>query len=531
MGAQPVQSSMTTFDRISLLSVVGMAALLRIPGIDARGQFDADQGHDMATLVAFTRDGVVPLLGPRTSVGEFHHGAFYYYLLAPSAAISGGDPVAVTLFIALLGIAAVGLTWWLARSIGGQVAGPVAGLVAGTLLAVSPAAIQESTFIWNPNPIGFFAVLSLAAAWKARTSGRAGWWALAIAAGGVVTQLHVLGIVFLVAMLGTGVVRLRRDRGVAAGLLTGLLIVGLLFLPLIVHELRNDFSETRAIVAYLGSDTGSLGDPLGALALTLLRVVGWPLVGLVTDVPQLAGIMVAITLGVVALGDLRMGGAEATGLRWLAWILAFSTIALAVVAPSLQRVVAGLPNDHYHAFLDPVVVLLLAIPAGDLFSRASLSWREARRPAALATVVVVGIAIAGLELVALSRTPPRVDPDGGWPAMQAAGERVVRDAAGRRILLVGLPDFKLPDAIGFPIEHAGGQVGGFTDLTEDPDFVVTVVVCDRLFEGAIGLACGGPAEDALVVRLTEAASGSGEAPPLLIDRFDASPRTSVSIYR
>ena len=457
--------ALTLFDRLSLVGVVAVAALLRIPGIDVRGRFDADQGHDMATLVAFTRDGVIPLLGPKTSVGEFHHGAFYYFLLAPAAAISGGDPVAVMAFIALLGIAAVALTWWLARSIGGRVAGSVTGLVAGALLAVSPAAIDESTFIWNPNPIGFFAVLSLAAAWKAWTSGRAGWWALAIGAAGAVTQLHVLGIVFLVAMLGTGVVRFRRDGGVAAGLLTGLLIVGLLFLPLIVHELRNDFSETRAVVVYLASDTGTLGDPLGALALTLLRVVAWPLVGLVTDVPQLAGVMVAITLGVVALGDLRMRGAEATGLRWLAWILGFSTIALAFVAPSLQRVVPGLPNDHYHAFLDPIVVLLLAVPLGHMFSRASVAWREAHRrsPAALAGILAVGIVIAGLELVALSRKPPHVDPDGGWPAAQAAGERIVAVTGGARVWLIGLPSFKLPDAIGFPIEHAGGQVATLAD--------------------------------------------------------------------
>ena len=523
---------MTGFDRLSLLSVVAVAALLRIPGIDARGQFDADQGHDMATLVAFTRDGVVPLLGPRTSVGEFHHGAFYYYLLAPSSAISGGDPVAVTLFIALLGIAAVALTWWLGRSIGGRVAGPVAGLVAGTLLAVSPGAIEESTFIWNPNPIGFFAVVSLAAAWKTWTSGRAGWWALAIAAAGAVTQLHVLGVVFLIAMLGIGLSELRRDRGAAAGLLTGLLIVGLLFLPLLLSELQSGFEETRAVVAYLSSDTGALEDPLSALVVTLLRVVGWPLVGLVTDVPQLAGVVLAVTVGVVVLGLRMAGGAEATGLRWLVGILVFSTVALAFVAPSLQRVVAGLPNDHYHAFLDPIVVLLLAIPAGHAFSRASATWREHRRPLALAAVLVVGTGVAALELTALSRKPPHVDPDGGWPAAKAAGERIVRVTGGGTVWLTGLPSFKLTDGIGFPIDRAGGRAGFLIDLNGYPEIgMATVVVCDRLFEGPIGLPCGGPAEDDLVARAVELGSGPGVAPPMLIDRFDASPRTSVSIYR
>jgi 4-amino-4-deoxy-L-arabinose transferase-like glycosyltransferase len=519
----------TTFDRLSLLSVVAVAALLRIPGIDARGQFDADQGHDMSTLVAFTRDGVVPLLGPRTSVGEFHHGAFYYYLLAPASAISGGDPVVVTLLVALLGIAAVALTWWLGRSIGGRVTGPVAGLVAGTLLAVSPGAIEESTFIWNPNPIGFFAVLSIAAAWKAWRSGRAGWWALAIAAAGAVTQLHVLGVVFLIAMVGVGLIELRRDRGVPAGLLTGLLIVGLLFLPLLLYELQGGFQETRAVVGYLSSDTGALGDPVSALAFTLLRVVGWPLVGLVTDVPQLAGVMLAVMIGVVVLGLRMAGGAEATGLRWLVGILGFSTIALAFVAPSLQRVVPGLPNDHYHAFLDPIVVLLLAIPAGHAFSRASATWRERRRPLALVAMLVIGVGVAALELTALSRKPPHVDPEGGWPAAQAAGERIVRATAGTPIRLIGLPTFKLPDAIGFPIEHAGGQIGSRVDNPVLGEMIV--VVCDRLFEDVIGLPCGGPAEDEHVASLTETSSAPEAEPPVLVDRFDASPRTSVSIYR
>ena len=39
----------------------------------------------MRVLRALVVDGEVPLLGPRTSIGTFHHGAVYYYLLAPAA--------------------------------------------------------------------------------------------------------------------------------------------------------------------------------------------------------------------------------------------------------------------------------------------------------------------------------------------------------------------------------------------------------------------------------------------------------------
>lgn len=529
---------MSRFDRLTLLAVTAVAALLRLPGIDARGAFDSDQGHDMATLVAFTRDGIVPLLGPKTSVGDFHHGAFYYFLLAPAAAISGGDPVAVTIFIALLGIGAVALTWWLARAIGG----PLAGMIAGALLALSPAAIEESTFIWNPNPIGFFAVLALAAAWKAHSgvvaaiaSPRvaAAWWAVAIGAAGAVTQLHVLGVVFLIAIGVLALFDLRRSRAVLGGIAGGAAIVAVLFLPLLAHELQTGFQETRLVVEYVRGGSGEViaGGPVSAIAFTLLRIIGWPLMGLITDVPALAAILVVVVVALTAFGLLRARGAEATGLRWLVGILAWSTLALAFVAPSLQRVVPGLPNDHYHAFVDPIVVILIGVPAAGFLSRALDAWRSTRRPSTGIAIIAIMADLMALVAVTVIRTPPAVDPNGGWPAMRDAGVRVAAIAAGRPVFLYGLPGFKLPDAGGFPIEFAGGEVADHSGTNGIPSEAgPIVIVCDRLFATAISLPCGGPAEDAYLAKLTESGSGPGGIPPRVVERFDASPRTSVSIY-
>lgn len=533
---------------MTLFAVTALAALLRLPGIDVRGRFDADQGHDMATLVAFTRDGIVPLLGPKTSVGDFHHGAFYYFLLAPAAAISNDDPVVVTMFIALLGIGAVALTWWLARAIGGSLAGAIAGL----LLAVSPAAIDESTFIWNPNPIAFFAVLSLAAAWRARRQGEdrdgfaereevagrgrrsAWWWALAIGAAGAVTQLHVLGVVFLIAILVLCALAIRRDRSVVVGLVGGLVAVAVLFLPLLASELHTGFQETQLVLGYLRGGGGDVigGGPVSAIAFTLLRVTGWPLMGLVTDVPALAAVLLAVVVALAAVGLLRARGAEATGLRWLVGILAWSTLALAFAAPSLRRVVSGLPNDHYHAFVDPIVVILIAVPAAGLLEQALATWRSTRRPVAAIASFVISSGVIALVAVAVIRKPPLVDPDGGWPALRQAGQRIVADTAGEPITLFGLPDFKLADAVGFPIEYAGGgPIGRLADLMGFPaGYGATVIACDRLFEAAIGAPCGGPAEDAYIAKLTRIGSGPSGALPPLLERFDASPRTSISVY-
>jgi 4-amino-4-deoxy-L-arabinose transferase-like glycosyltransferase len=510
----------TRFDRVGFAAIIAIAAALRLVGLDSRHGFDADQGHDMLTLLAFTRDGVIPLLGPRTSVGEFHHGAFYYFLLAPAAAVSGSDPVVVTAFIALLGIGAVGLTWWLARSIGGSLAGVLAGL----LLAVSPAGIEESTFIWNPNPIGFFAVLALGAAWKGRATRHARWWALALGSAGVVVQLHVLGIVFFVAILAIALLELRRDRSVAQGIIGGLAITALLFVPLLAHELQTGFLETQRLLDYLrGGDESQLGGPVTALAFTLLRVVGWPIVGLVTDVPMAAAIVLAVTIGLTVVGLRIARGDAATAFRWFIGTLAWSVVTLAFAAPSLQRVVPGLPNDHYHASLDPIVAMLIAIPAAWLFERARTAWGQARTPAAGFATVAIAAGIAALVFTAVIRQPAWFDPN-GWRAMQTAGVRIVSAAGERPINVVGLPDFKLPDAISFPIAFSGGHLVPSAEVAAEGLYVIA---CDRLFERAIGAPCGGPAEDAEAARL------HGIEPTFeltLRDRFDASPRTSISIY-
>ena len=164
-------------DRYTLPVLLAVAAAMRLVNLPTRGTWEADQGHDMLTLRALVQDGIVPLLGPPTSIGDVHHGAWYYYLLSPAAAVTGGDsPLAVVALIALAGIAAVGVVWWLARDIGGPVAGAVAGLAA----AMSGAAIDESTFIWNPNLIALSSALALAGAWRAWNAHdrRGGCWQL-----------------------------------------------------------------------------------------------------------------------------------------------------------------------------------------------------------------------------------------------------------------------------------------------------------------------------------------------------------------
>ena len=521
---------------LPLVGLLALAALLRLPSLATRGTWDADQGHDMLVLRALVRDGVIPLLGPPTSIGNVHHGALYYYLLAPAAFLTGGDsPLAVVTEIALAGIAAVGVTWWLARDIGG----PIAGLAAGLIMAVSASAVDESTFIWNPNLIALSSAIALAGAWRAWTTGRPAWWLVSAIGLAVTMQCHVLGVTLLpiLAAMLVADARARRSRpervAILAYGLTGLLIVVVAFVPLAIHELTTDFSEIRAALDYMraGGEASALG-PAARLVVVGTRVVAWPLTGLITDaiIPAVlvtAGVLLSAVL-LARYGETR----ERQAARWLGLGLVWTTVFLVVVAPGLAEVVAGLPNDHYHAFADPMVFVLVGLAVGALWRTGSAAWRtgspgspQGSRAAAL--VSLAGLAVFALAAWNLTRQPPAINPDGGFPAADDAASRIQTATGSSPIFLSSLPVFKTPEAYQYPLVRGGATVRA-SDRSIDPmarqpaSGESLVIVCDALFEPAIGAACGGPAEAVI-------APADVYGSP--VDRFEAAPGRTITVYR
>ena len=439
---------LATLDRVALPALLLLAALLRLPDLATRGTWDGDQGHDMLVLRSLVRDGVLPLLGPPTSIGDVHHGAWYYYLLSPAAALTGGDsPLAVVALIALAGIAAVGVVWWLARSIGG----PVAGAVAGLLMATSAAAIDESTFIWNPNLIALSSAVALAAAWRAWSGGDRRWWLVAAVGTAVTMQCHVLGVALL-PIVGVPFLLDWRRRPLGAVPLGVLAIVVAAYLPLALNELTTGFSEVRAATDYLASGRSETEAAIPVrFGIIVLRVVGWPLTGLITD-GFVAG--AAATVGVVAIVAWRWRStddSERSVVRWFGLGLLWSAAFLTIAAPSLSTVVRGLPNDHYHAFADPMVFVLVGLGA-------AASVRQLRAP--------LGWAVAGTAVIALvawnvTHLPPVVHPDGGFPAGDLAAvqvDRALTEAGidpGGVVEVRSLPEFKSPEAMVYPLARKG----------------------------------------------------------------------------
>ncbi len=526
--ATPLRRPGAMADGVALVVLLALAGLMRLPDLATRGTWDADQGHDMLVLRALVQDGVVPLLGPPTSIGDFHHGALYYYLLAPSAALTAGDaPLAVTWQIALFGIAAVGVTWWLARSI----AGPVAGIVAGLLMAVSASAIEESTFIWNPNLIALTSAIALAGAWRAWSTRRARWWLLAALGTAATMQCHVLGVSLLPVIGALFVADARRrapgdERGAVlrAGL-AGLAIIALVYVPLVVHELTTDFAEVRAALVYLQAGGEPADLPLVTrLLVVAIRVVSWPLTGLITVSLGAAVAALAVVVGIVAWRWRSPDPAERTAVRWFGLGLLWSAGFLTLAAAGLAVVIPGLPNDHYHAFADPMVFVLVGIGV----AAAWRTWREAApgRPAAAVPIVVMGIVTLAIVGWNVAHRPPAQAPDGGFPAAAQAAARIQAATPERTMAIRSLPTFKPPDTYVYPLARDGVRV------VPEADTGTLVIVCDALFETAIGAPCGGPAEDASLAARPFATDGAGGVGPTLEirDRFEAAPGRFVTVY-
>jgi 4-amino-4-deoxy-L-arabinose transferase-like glycosyltransferase len=508
---------------LALAAIVAVAVVLRFIDLPTRGQWEADQGHDMLVLYQFTQQGQWPLLGPPTSIGDFHHGVLYYYLLAPGAWLSRADPVAVTAEIALAGIVAVVLTWWLARSIGG----PVAGFAAGALMAVSASAVEESTFIWNPNLIALASSIAFAGAWRAWSAERARPLAWVVAFAGAIATMHchVLGVVLMPAIVGPWILGVRRRQGddrrrlIVAGI-AGLALLAASYVPLAIQMLSTDFGELRAALRFL---TGA-GEPVttslpARIVVIALRVLAWPLAGLVTAAPVAAILVAAGVVASLAWRAVAGEGPERFAARWFGLTLLWTTIALSFAASGLATIVPRLPNDHYHAFVDPIVFVSVGLGVAGL-ARGVGGTEAVRRIGLLAGAAVV-LALAAFNLI---RQPPAMSPDGGWPAGDEAAVRVLGAVGGTgasdQLVLQSLPDFKSADAMRFPLVHRAADAPELWSDTTGWETLPHVVLCDSQFEQAIGAACGGPAED-------EAVAAYGQR---LVDRFEAAPDRWVSVY-
>jgi len=217
--------------------VVGLAFFLRIYRAKALFPFTMDEEYQAFLVKQILEVRHFPLIGVNVADTGLYLGPFFTYFSAVSYYLFGPSPIGGVLFAALIG----GATTWLLIKLGENISRPI-GLLAGLFYAVSFLANAYDRKFWNPSLMPFLAVLLLFSLLKIRRNRR--WLLVVIGVFGMALHTHYA----LLALLPITVVFLLKNKIKLKGrnIKLSLIVLAVFLLPLIVFDLRHNFTNTRA---------------------------------------------------------------------------------------------------------------------------------------------------------------------------------------------------------------------------------------------------------------------------------------------
>src|SRR6266513_2807873 len=219
--------------------ILGIAAFLRFYQITTT-EFDADQ----ALIFQMARDainhGLIPATGIIASIRIANPPAVVYLFMIPAAISS--NPIWGAIFVGLLNVIGVLLTYIFVRRYYGR----IASIIASLLYATAAEPLHFNRFIWQLNIIAPFVVLFIFALFWGVVDRRKGWLFPALVLLGILIQLHItiviLSSLLLVALvLSPGTVRLR-------DLALGFTFLLLLFSTYLLWEFSIKFADLNILL-------------------------------------------------------------------------------------------------------------------------------------------------------------------------------------------------------------------------------------------------------------------------------------------
>ena len=349
-----------------LVLILAVAAFLRLWRISEYMTFLGDEGRDAIVVKNLITRGDLIFIGPATSVGNMYLGPLYYYMMAPFLAISRLDPVGPAVMVALIGIATV---FWVYLC-GRQFFSKEAGLFAASLYAIAPVVIVYSRFSWNPNPMPFFALLTvLFLFWTLKTKNY--FWLIPLSVSvAFVLQMHYLGVILVFVVLIFWFLVLfenfRRKKPIKKFIffsLLSFLLFSFLMSPLLIFDLNpnhqflnfNAFTKfffgrsSQGIAPASSFDFGNFFPKIYQNYLQLFS-------RFLTAKQEFAGSFITIlaTLSLAYFSFLSFFRKKTN----IGFTLLFVWLAVGVLGLSLYK---GEIFDHYFGFLNPVPFLVIGI--------------------------------------------------------------------------------------------------------------------------------------------------------------------------
>jgi 4-amino-4-deoxy-L-arabinose transferase-like glycosyltransferase len=378
---------------ILILLVLAVAIFLRFYRIADYMTFMGDEGRDALVVRDIIVGHNLPLVGPAisfsTDAGALYLGPLYYYMMAASMWLSGLNPVGAAVMMAVIGVLAVALIYYLARAWFGK----EAALLTSFAYATAPAVVAYARTSWNPNPAPFFAMLAVLGVFRAFQTKNMRWFILTGGAVAFAAQMHYMALILIPVTVSLWawnlylkLARAYRFHAFVSGTIISVFTFLILMSPLVWYDIQHGFANFNAFKSVFFAGGSFNLNPLENL-LRMIEVYSRDLVGVyvaavIRWLTLLMSIIVIAPL-VVALA-LKLRGKE---LGWpflaLAVWLGLGLLGLALYRREIY--------PHYLGFLSPVPFLLL----GGLISLLPQRLRYAS----------AGLLALSLALITLQKNP------------------------------------------------------------------------------------------------------------------------------
>lgn len=201
--------------------------------------FTFDHGKDSLAVMDLVTSLSPKLIGPWTSIPGLYFGPAWYYLLAPLYWLLNFHPLAGPLTMMVVGLIQLLVVY------------KYFGKLAALIIVAAPLWFMTTTSAWNPYPLTLLTWLILVVLEKVRKSPnkKSIWLLLGVFMG---LGFHFsTAFAVLYPIMVTISLKLRKIKYSMLAIVLCAIGFVLPFVPQLTFELRHNFSETRAVMAYL----------------------------------------------------------------------------------------------------------------------------------------------------------------------------------------------------------------------------------------------------------------------------------------
>lgn len=214
--------------------------------------FLLDQGRDMMAVKDILYDHHFTLIGPSTSLRGVFQGPLWYYLLAISTGIFGGDPWGgIVLMFVISVLVLVVVYFWMNNLFGVKIA-----LISLFLFSVSPEAAAAATYAWNPHPMWLLIVIYIfsfySAIYKSKKFNIILWPTI-----GLMFHFQTALAVFILIATAIYILFFQRKTMFNKNFLIGVSLLLFTFFPQVIFDFRHNFLMSRSVWnLFAGADQG-----------------------------------------------------------------------------------------------------------------------------------------------------------------------------------------------------------------------------------------------------------------------------------